>query len=256
MTEPVDPGAGRHETPLERADRNLAELLNELRVALPGVQVLFAFLLIVPFSQRYAYMTDFERKLYFGVLLCTGLAAILLIAPSMHHRIEFRHRDKEYLVVTANRLTIAGVERARRRDDRRDPPRYPRPVRDDGHGDHDERLRLGFRGCLVRDPAAPARDGAAGPSVSGLTAPQRPSVRVNSTTCWNVGRFWNANGGIEIALATVQRFLSKQLACASDLQSPDCPYRSAWLTPSASASDANSAARQAGSDPLPQYTRE
>jgi uncharacterized membrane protein YuzA (DUF378 family) len=103
------PESERDETPFERADRNLAELLNELRVALPGVQVLFAFLLIVPFSQGYAHMSQFERKLYFGVLLCTGLAAMLLIAPSMHHRLEFRRRDKEYLVLTANRLTIAGL---------------------------------------------------------------------------------------------------------------------------------------------------
>jgi hypothetical protein len=110
MTDPTpEEDAGRHETPLERADRNLAELLNELRVALPGVQVLFAFLLIVPFSQRYSHMTEFERKLYFGVLLCTALASMLLIAPSIHHRIEFRRRDKEWLVVTANRLTIGGL---------------------------------------------------------------------------------------------------------------------------------------------------
>jgi len=54
-------------------------------------------------------MTEFERKLYFGVLICTALASMLLIAPSIHHRIEFRKRDKEYLVVTANRLTIAGL---------------------------------------------------------------------------------------------------------------------------------------------------
>ena len=104
---PLEPE--RRETEFERTDRNLAELLNELRVALPGVQVLFAFLLIVPFSQGFARMTEFERKLYFGVLLCTGLAAMLLIAPSMHHRLEFRQRDKEYLVATANRLTIAGL---------------------------------------------------------------------------------------------------------------------------------------------------
>jgi Family of unknown function (DUF6328) len=102
-------GSGRRETPLERADRNLAELLNELRVALPGVQVLFAFLLIVPFSQGYRHMTGFERKLYFGVLVCTALASMLLIAPSIHHRLEFRKRDKEWLVVTANRLTIGGL---------------------------------------------------------------------------------------------------------------------------------------------------
>jgi hypothetical protein len=99
----------REETTFERTDRNLAELLNELRVALPGVQVLFAFLLIVPFSQRYNTITEFERKLYFGVLICTALASMLLIAPSIHHRIEFRKRDKEFLVVTANRLTIAGL---------------------------------------------------------------------------------------------------------------------------------------------------
>jgi uncharacterized protein DUF6328 len=106
-TPPLEPE--RNETPVERADRNLVELLNELRVALPGVQVLFAFLLIVPFSQGYTHMSHFERRLYFGVLLCTGLAAMLLIAPSMHHRLEFRQRDKEYLVVTANRLSIAGL---------------------------------------------------------------------------------------------------------------------------------------------------
>jgi hypothetical protein len=105
----LPPEPERDETPHERADRNLVELLNELRVALPGVQVLFAFLLIVPFNAGYSRMSQFDRKLYFGVLLCTALASILLIAPSMHHRIEFRKHDKEYLVVTANRLTIAGL---------------------------------------------------------------------------------------------------------------------------------------------------
>src|SRR2546421_11451124 len=105
----MPPEGERDETPFERADRNLAELLNELRVALPGVQVLFAFLLIVPFSQGYSRMSAFDRKLYFGVLICTALASMLLIAPSIHHRLEFRKRDKEWLVVTANRLTIAGL---------------------------------------------------------------------------------------------------------------------------------------------------
>jgi uncharacterized membrane protein YuzA (DUF378 family) len=105
----LPPEPPREETPFERTDRNLAELLTELRVALPGVQVLFAFLLVVPFNSGYTRMTDFERKLYFGVLLCTALASILLIAPSVHHRIEFRRRDKEFLVVTANRLTVAGL---------------------------------------------------------------------------------------------------------------------------------------------------
>ena len=106
---PLDPDPGRDETSFERADRNLNELLTELRVALPGVQVLFAFLLIVPFNQGYSRMTEFERDLYFGVLACTALASMLLIAPSIHHRLEFRHQDKEHLVTTANRLTIAGL---------------------------------------------------------------------------------------------------------------------------------------------------
>ena len=105
----MPPQPPREETQFERTDRNLAELLNELRVALPGVQVLFAFLLIVPFSQRYNTITEFERDLYFGVLICTALASMLLIAPSIHHRLEFRKRDKEFLVVTANRMTIAGL---------------------------------------------------------------------------------------------------------------------------------------------------
>jgi Family of unknown function (DUF6328) len=101
--------AERDETPSERADRNLDELLGELRVALPGVQVLFAFLLIVPFNQRFADVSALQEKVYFGTLLCTAFAAALLIAPSMYHRIEFRHGDKEHIVEVANRLTIAGM---------------------------------------------------------------------------------------------------------------------------------------------------
>jgi hypothetical protein len=100
---------GREETELERIDRNLNELLSELRVALPGVQVLFAFLLVAPFNQRFGKTTDFEKGLYFAALLSTALASILLIAPTVIHRLEFRHRDKAYVVRTGNRLTIAGL---------------------------------------------------------------------------------------------------------------------------------------------------
>jgi Family of unknown function (DUF6328) len=100
---------GRQETPEERADRNLAELLQELRVALPGVQVLFAFLLTVPFSQGFSSLQPAQRELYFGILLCTALTTALLIAPSAYHRILFRQRDKEYLVRVSNRLTLAGL---------------------------------------------------------------------------------------------------------------------------------------------------
>jgi hypothetical protein len=104
---PID--SGRHETHEERADRNLAELLQELRVALPGVQVLFAFLLTVPFTQRFDDLSRFEEKLYYGVLLCTALSSAFLIAPSVSHRILFGRHEKEYLVTVANRLAITGA---------------------------------------------------------------------------------------------------------------------------------------------------
>jgi Family of unknown function (DUF6328) len=87
----------------------MAELLQELRVALPGVQILFAFLLTVPFSQGFTTLNSFQRDLYFGVLLSTAVATALLIAPSAHHRLLFRMRDKENLVHVSNRLSIAGL---------------------------------------------------------------------------------------------------------------------------------------------------
>jgi hypothetical protein len=100
---------GRRETDLERYDRNLSELMGELRVALPGVQVLFAFLLVAPFNQRFGTVSPFERRLYLATLLCTLLASILLIAPTIIHRLQFRQGEKAYVVQTANRLTIAGL---------------------------------------------------------------------------------------------------------------------------------------------------
>jgi hypothetical protein len=102
-------GSGRRETEEERADRNLSDLLQELRVALPGVQVLFAFLLTVPFTQRFRDLTSFQEHLYFGVLLCVALATILLVAPTAGHRILFRRQQKEFLVTVANNLTLAGM---------------------------------------------------------------------------------------------------------------------------------------------------
>ena len=100
---------GRDETEPERYDRNLTELMGELRVALPGVQVLFGFLLVAPFNARFGHTTQFERRLYFVSLLLTLLASILLIAPTILHRLEFRQGRKEYVVETGNRLTIAGL---------------------------------------------------------------------------------------------------------------------------------------------------
>jgi hypothetical protein len=103
-----EPVSGRDETPLERADRNLEELLQELRVALPGVQVLFAFLLTVPFNQRFGEVTSFQRDVYFASLMCTAISSGLLIAPSAYHRILFRRADKEHIVVVANRFAVVG----------------------------------------------------------------------------------------------------------------------------------------------------
>ena len=102
-------GSGRRETEEERLDRNLGELLGELRVALPGVQVLFAFLLVVPFNARFTTITSTQEYLYLASLLFAGVASALLIAPAAHHRLTFRLQDKRYLVLTANRLAIAGL---------------------------------------------------------------------------------------------------------------------------------------------------
>ncbi len=90
-------------------DRELIELLNELRVALPGVQVLFAFLLVVPFTERFTSVTDFQKSIYFVSFLTTTIAAAFLIAPTSYHRLRWRTRDKERMLVTSNRLTIAGT---------------------------------------------------------------------------------------------------------------------------------------------------
>jgi uncharacterized protein DUF6328 len=100
---------GRSETDLERYDRNLVELLQEVRVVQTGVQVLFAFLLTAPLAPRFPELTAVQRAEYFGTLLVTGAAAVLLIAPTAYHRILFRLGDKEHLVVVANRLTLAGL---------------------------------------------------------------------------------------------------------------------------------------------------
>lgn len=105
----ADRQSGRDESESERLDRNLSELLQELRVALPGVQVLFAFLLAVPFQQRFVDITAFEKKVYFATLLCTAISAALLISPSAYHRMTFRFQQKRWLVFVANRLAIAGL---------------------------------------------------------------------------------------------------------------------------------------------------
>ena len=105
----VDRPSGRDESEDERLDRNLGELLQELRVALPGVQVLFAFLLAVPFQQNFTKITAFQKDVYFATLLCTAVSAALLIAPSAYHRLTFHFQQKRQLVFLANRFAIAGL---------------------------------------------------------------------------------------------------------------------------------------------------
>ena len=96
------------ETPHERNSRRLGELLEETRVAMPVVQVLFAFLLAVPFQARFEDINDTERGAYLVALLSAAVATGLFIAPSAAHRIRFRHQDKRYLVIVGNRMLIAG----------------------------------------------------------------------------------------------------------------------------------------------------
>jgi Family of unknown function (DUF6328) len=97
------------ETKEERLDRELEELLQELRLALPGVQILFAFLLVVPFNNRFAETDDLQRDVWFAALLLALGAVACFIAPTAYHRIRFRDYDKEQLVTTSTRLAIAGL---------------------------------------------------------------------------------------------------------------------------------------------------
>ncbi len=97
------------ETPKERADRELIELLNELRVVLPGVTVLLAFLLAVPFAKGWPKVTPFERDVFVVAFLSAAVSVALLTAPSSYHRIRFRHGHKEHMVKVGNRLAIAGI---------------------------------------------------------------------------------------------------------------------------------------------------
>jgi predicted membrane channel-forming protein YqfA (hemolysin III family) len=93
----------------EDLDRELIELLNELRVALPGVQVLFAFLLTVPFTNRFAEVTDFQEQIYFAALLFTMSGTVFLMAPTSYHRIRWRDQDKEQMLRTSNKLALVGL---------------------------------------------------------------------------------------------------------------------------------------------------
>ena len=92
-------------------DRELIELLNELRVALPGVQVLFAFLLVVPFQQGFANVSDLARQVYFAGLASAAIAIAFLIAPASYHRLNLRRgvEEKERMLLINNKLTLIGT---------------------------------------------------------------------------------------------------------------------------------------------------
>ena len=99
----------RNETEAERIDRNLEELLQELRIAIPGIQFLFAFLLVVPFQQGWVNVTDFEKNVYYVALLATTLAGICLMGAPARHRLRFREMDKEWVVRSSHKYMIAGL---------------------------------------------------------------------------------------------------------------------------------------------------
>jgi hypothetical protein len=111
---PEDEDTTKHEArsdedQAERLDRELIELLNELRVIMPGVQVLFGFLLTVPFQQRFTEVDDFQRIVYFVTLLLTAASAAFLMGPSAFHRLTFREGQKPYLVHLGTRQAIIGM---------------------------------------------------------------------------------------------------------------------------------------------------
>jgi uncharacterized protein DUF6328 len=106
----AEPGGGqRSEAEQERLNRQMLELLNEVRVATAGVQVLFGFLLTVPFQQRFQTVDDFQRKIYFVSLLAAATATALLIAPSAYHRIVFQQHDKPHIIQLGTRQFLCGL---------------------------------------------------------------------------------------------------------------------------------------------------
>jgi hypothetical protein len=103
------PDEQRGESEPEKLDRNTIELLNEIRVASGGIQFMFGFLLIVPFNNAFSRISTFERTVYFVSLVCVAISCVLLMAPSIHHRILFRLHEKRFLIRIANQLAIAGM---------------------------------------------------------------------------------------------------------------------------------------------------
>ena len=106
---PAPAASGRDETPLERWDRNFTELLQELRVAQTGVQILFAFLLTLPFTNRFDKATELDRGMYVATIVAAAMATALLIAPVSYHRLVFRKGRKPELVQVGSWLATLGL---------------------------------------------------------------------------------------------------------------------------------------------------
>jgi hypothetical protein len=109
QTQHAQPGPDDRGREERKRDRQMVEVLNELRVALPGVQILFAFLLTVPFSVRFRELTGFQRDVYYVTLMATVLSTACLIAPSAAHRLRFHQGERTWIVESANQLMIAGL---------------------------------------------------------------------------------------------------------------------------------------------------
>jgi hypothetical protein len=109
-TEPLDEPPDRGSEPTdERLEREHEQLFHELRAIIPGAQVLFAFMLTITFTQRFEQLTGVQRSVYYGTLLCAGIALLLLLAPASFHRLRFRRHDKEVMMRIANVETIAAL---------------------------------------------------------------------------------------------------------------------------------------------------
>ncbi len=109
MTDDARTPSQDEETETERLNREFDQLLNELRVAMPGVQVLFAFLLAVPFQQRFGQVTEFQKTVYFATLLFSATASAFFIAPTAYHRLMFREHEKPMLVRVSSKLAVLGL---------------------------------------------------------------------------------------------------------------------------------------------------
>lgn len=113
MTDPNEArsagSSGRDETELEKLDRNFQDMLQELRVSQTGVQILFAFLLTLAFTQRFEDINTFQRNTYVVTLMASVAATILFIAPVAYHRIVFRQHMRPELVRDGNRMAMAGL---------------------------------------------------------------------------------------------------------------------------------------------------